>query len=308
MTAFARVPIARDWETDDDFRYFREQYRESIETMFAAVTDLYARHWSDFFHFAIFETDEESWEEAFDRTHVKYMNALGIGRARKILEIGCGRGGFAELLAAKTSGEVLGIDLSRAQLAHARRRRRQNLRFARYDVMQLDELGERFNAVACIDAACYFPDKRLAVEKIAKVIAPGGRLLLVEWCKREGLNALQEELVLRPFMRHWAVPSLETPSNYATYLERSGFDVVEITDLNDQVRRNWDVAYERAIEAVRDLSYGEATRMAWKLKRLGSDGVRIAKEQFPAALYIKAAYDAGFLRYTYVVAERKAEA
>ena len=276
--------------------------------MFAAVSDLYARHWSDFFHFGLFETDEQSSEEAFEHTHSRYMQALRLDRAGKVLEVGCGRGGFAELVAANTNADVLGIDLSRAQLARARERRRPNLRFAHHDVMKVDELGEAFDAVACIDAACYFPDKRLAVEKIANVLAPGGRFLLVDWCKQEGLNLLQEELVLRPFMKFWAVPSLATPSDYATYLERSGLEVLELSDLNDRVRRNWELAYERAIEAVKELSYEEAARTLWKVKRLGSNGRKIVREQFPAALYIKAAYDAGFLRYTYVLAERKADA
>lgn len=291
--------------SEAELRYFRERYRESIETMFAAVSDLYAQHWNEFFHFALFDSDEQSWDDAFERTHAKYMDALRLECATKVLEIACGRGGFAELLAASTGADVLGIDLSRAQLSRARERRGPNLRFAHHDVMKLDKLGERFHAAACIDAACYFPDKRLAVEQIANVLVPGGRLLLIDWCKQEGLNALQEELVLRPFMKFWAVPSLATASEYSRYLERSGFDVLELADLNDRVRPNWELAYERAIEAVRDLTYDEAARLLWKVKRLGASGPRIVKDQFAAALYIKAAYDAGFLRYTYVVAERK---
>ena len=42
----------------------------------------------------------------------------------------------------------------------------------------------------------------------------------------------------------------------------------------------------------------------WKGLPLGAEGVRLPKEQFPAALYIKAGFDAGFLRYTCFLAEK----
>ncbi len=281
------------------------EYRETIEKTFAAVSDLYAQHWNEFFHFALFETEDETWEEAFERTHAKYVEALRLEGATNVLEIACGRGGFSAYLARATSARVLGIDLSPEQLAHAGRHRAPNLRFRQHDVMHVDELGESFDAVVCMDAACYFPDKRRAVEKIAKVVNPGGRFLLVDWCKQDGLNRLQEELVLGPFMKLWAIPSLATARNYETYLERSGFEVVELSDLNDQVRPNWELGYERALSAVRELTYEDVARMIWRVKRLGPEGWRILKDQFPAALYIKAGFDAGFLRYTYIVAERK---
>src|SRR5215204_5387511 len=153
----------------EDFAWFREHHTENMERMFAAVSDLYAEHWSDFFHFAIYEGDpEEDWDVAFERTHRRYAEAPRIGGAAKVLELACGRGGFAEFLAAQTEGDVLGIDISRAQLARAaRRHRRPNLRFRHHDAMRVEDLGGRFDAVAFLDAECYLPDKRAALAGIA---------------------------------------------------------------------------------------------------------------------------------------------
>jgi cyclopropane fatty-acyl-phospholipid synthase-like methyltransferase len=92
--------------TRSDLRYFREHYRESVERMFAAVSDLYAKYWNDFFHFAIFEDDQESWKSAFQKTHKRYLDALQISRAQRVLELGCGRGGFSNILALHTQGTV----------------------------------------------------------------------------------------------------------------------------------------------------------------------------------------------------------
>jgi SAM-dependent methyltransferase len=286
-----------------EFARFRDNYVENMETMFAAVSDLYARYWHDFFHFAIFDGDE-SWEEAIGRTHRRYLNDLRIDRARAALDLACGRGGFANEMAKNTSGSVLGIDLARAQLRHANRYRRRNLRFAHHDVMRVPELGERFAAISFIDAECYLPDKGLAVRRIGEVLEPGGRLLLVAWCRADGLTALQEELVLHPFMRYWGVPGLETPSGYRRHLAAAGLRLLEQEDLNDKVRRNWDLGYERAIAGIRELSLADAAGLLWKRWQTGPDGLQLVKDQFAAALYIKAGFDAGFLRYVVHVAER----
>jgi SAM-dependent methyltransferase len=294
--------------TPEDFRKefegFRANYGDSMERMFAAVSDLYAAYWHDCFHFALFENDDESRETAFRRTHEKYIDAAGVRRAGKILDLGCGRGGFTDLLAANTAGEVLGIDISRSQLAHTARFSRPNLRFRRHDIMKVDALGETFDAVTFVDAECYLPDKESAIGKIARVMNPGGRFLLLAWCKRSGLGGVQEELVLFPFMKYWAIPDLETPEHYRDYLRQSGLRILEMTDLNHLAKRNWEYGYEQALKAVRELSAGDITRYLWKGMTLGAEGIRMIKEQFPAALYIKAGFDAGFLRYVCFLAEK----
>jgi cyclopropane fatty-acyl-phospholipid synthase-like methyltransferase len=290
---------------EDDFTWFREHHADNMERMFAAVGDLYAEHWGEFFHFAIFEDDSEGRDIAFERTHRRYAEALRVHRAARVLELACGRGGFAEFLATHTEGEVLGIDISRAQLSHAARRHRQpNLRFRRHDVMEVERLGERFDAIAFLDAECYLPDKRAAVAAIARAMNPSARLLLVAWCKRDGLGRHQEELVLHPFMRYWGIPGLETPSAYRDHFRCAGLRLLEEIDLNEKVRRNWELGYQRAIEGVRDLTLARVARLLWKGLPLGAAGVQLVKEQFPAALYIKAGFDSGFLCYTYFLAEK----
>lgn len=254
-----------------DFEYFKEKYDESMERMFAAVSDLYAEHWNDFFHFALFKDEDESWESAFSNTHKQYAAALRISDARNVLELACGRGGFTNVLAENTSGDVLGIDISRSQLSHTNRFKRPNLRFKRHDIMKVDELGEMFDAVVLMDADCYLPDKRLAVEKISKVMNSGARFLLLGWCKQDGLNSIQEEIVLHPFMKYWAIPSLETSEHYKKYFKQSDFNIIEITDLNNQVKRNWEFGYEAALKGIKTLSFEDLPRFIWKGMTLGSE-------------------------------------
>ena len=285
---------------------FRDHYAESVERMFAAVGDLYARYWNDFFHFALFERGDETWDEAFEATHRRYMKALRVPEAESIMDLACGRGGFANLLAQNTTGRVLGIDLSRAQLSQCGRFRQPNLRFVHHDIMKVDRLEQTFDAASLLDADCYLPNKGLALERIAAILNPGGRLLILSWCSADGLDAMQRNLVLEPFMRYWAIPGLETPNSYRQHFARTGLRVLDELDLNMQARRNWEFGYEQAVKAIQELSSESAVKLLWTGIRLGPDGVRLLKEQFPAALYIKAAFDAGFLRYRYFLLEKPA--
>ena len=288
---------------DEDFRWFREHHVENMDRMFAAVSDLYADHWHDFFHFALFPPDGEDWRPAFERTHRRFLEALRVPAGGKAVDLACGRGGFADWLAANCDAEVLGVDISAAQLERARRHRRDNLRFARHDVMRIDELGETFDAVSFMDADCYLPDKGAAIAAIGRILKPGGRFLLLAWCKQDGLNGLQEELVLEPFMRFWGVPGLETPDGYRRHLAAAGLKLIDAEDLNDRIKDHLEFGYGQAIAAVQSSSLADAARYLAD-SDVGEVGLSLIKNQFHAALYIKAAFDAGFLRYSWFVAER----
>ncbi len=273
--------------------------------MFAAVSDLYAEYWNDFLHFAIFIQKNQSWDDAFQYTHNKYLKALRIKDAKNILELACGRGGFSNILADSTTGNVLGIDISRSQLSHTKRFKKPNLQFKHHDIMKVDELNDTYDAIAYMDAACYLPDKELAIKKIAKLLRPGGRFLFIDWCKQNGLSSIQEELVLYPFMKYWAIPSLETPENYLKYFRKYGLRLLDYEDLNNKTQPNWEFGYQNGLKAVKELSLKDIPNMVWKGLTLGPESIRLIKEQFPAAIYIKTGFDIGFLRYSYFLLEKE---
>ena len=173
--------------------------------------------------------------------------------------------------------------------------------------MKIDELGETFDAVIFLDAACYLPDKRKALKKIQKVMNPGARLLILDWCKRAGLNFIQEELALHPFMKYWAISGLETSASYEKNFEDLGYHIHEIRDMNDKCKKNWDFSYENGLKGLEELSLKDLPQMLMKGAKAGPAAVRIMKEQFPALLYIKAAFDLGFMRYVYFLVEKQDE-
>jgi cyclopropane fatty-acyl-phospholipid synthase-like methyltransferase len=290
----------------------REHYRENIPFVFDVTAELYYAHWGEFFHLAIFDEgdDTSDFEGAFARTHERYVRAIRSAEAGRILELGSGGGAFSAWMAQRTHGEVVGVDISPAQLARANRRlekgKHPNLRFIDHDVMRIAELdGAPFDAAVYLDAACYLPDKRAALQGITTRLRRGARLLLVDWCRPEQVTALQEEMILEPFYRSWCIPEMETARGYERAFALAGFRLIEVEDLSPRVAPNWERGYQLAIRALAEpLTSKRLLSVAASAIKFGPRAVGLAKEQFNAAVFAKVAADAGLLRYVYFLAER----
>jgi 2-polyprenyl-3-methyl-5-hydroxy-6-metoxy-1,4-benzoquinol methylase len=290
----------------------RQHYRENMLLGFDALGDLYYTYWGEFFHLALFEPGDDPADlaAAYQRTHQRYLEAIDGAAARRILDVACGGGALSAWLADHTSAEVVGVDLSSGQLTHARRwladGRRPNLRFVQHDVMHLDELAEQpFDAALCLDAACYLPDRGAALRGIATRMRSGGRLLLVDWCRVERSTALQQELILEPLCRYWAIADLATATGYRRAFAAAGLRVHRLDDLSDCVVPNWERGYQAALRALAEpVRLGELLRLAAATVKHGAVAVQAAKDQFQVALLARAAADSGLLRYVSVLAER----
>lgn len=297
-----------DTQSTGDAR--RGHYRENIRDVFAATADLFYQRWGEFLHLAIFNEgdDPRDFDAALERTHQRYFNAIHGAEAKRILELASGGGAFSEWMAKHTTGEVIGVDISPAQLEHAQNRLKggelTNLHFLEHDVMRINEMrGESFDAAVCLDAACYLPDKRAALRGIFSRLRPGARFLLVDWCRAEKVTRLQEEMILEPFYRYWCIPEMETVGNYRRAFKAASFRLLELNDLSPRVASNWERGYRIALAA---LAEGDAQQLLTIAASAlnGSRAVRMAKDQFYAAIFAKVAADMGVLKYVLFVGER----
>jgi SAM-dependent methyltransferase len=281
-------------------------------TGFNALAELYYTYWGEFFHLAVFEPGDDPTDAAtaYRQTHERYLQAIGGTAAGRILDVACGGGALSAWLADHTDAQVLGVDLSDSQLAHARRLladgQRPNLRFVQQDVMRLSDLSEPpFDAAICLDAACYLPDRAAALREIATRLRPGGRLLLVDWCRADRMTALQRELIVEPLCRYWAIADLETTAGYRRSFQTAGLRIHRLEDLSDRVLPNWERGYQAALQALSEpIRLGVLLRLAADSVKHGTLAVQAAKDQFQVALLAKAAAESGVLRYISILAER----
>jgi ubiquinone/menaquinone biosynthesis C-methylase UbiE len=105
------------------------------------------------------------------------LRALAEEPVRRVLDLGCGTGQLAHRLAAGRDVAVYGCDFSPGMLAQASRRDGA-VRWVRGDAGRLPFRAGAFDAVVSTEAFHWFPDQPAALREIARVLQPGGRLLL----------------------------------------------------------------------------------------------------------------------------------
>lgn len=108
---------------------------------------------------------------------------LGRVGVRRTLDVGCGRGGTAAWFHRQGFGEVIGVDVDAASIAHAAAHY-PKVRFLKANVAQLSDLGlPAFDLVYSLTAFYAFPNQEEALRQITAVCRPGGQLLLVDYTR-----------------------------------------------------------------------------------------------------------------------------
>jgi len=110
------------------------------------------------------------------------------------LEIGCGKGEFARLLAQR-SDHVIGIDLSGEMLRAARERSQAypNIEYVQADIMTYDLPTAHFDCIASIATLHHLPLEAL-LPRLTAALKPGGVLLVLDLFQGEGLGDLFQNL------------------------------------------------------------------------------------------------------------------
>jgi len=107
---------------------------------------------------------------------------LGDVSGCRVLDVGCGDGEFA-LELAKRGAIVTGIDASAAMIDAAKGRAKQHnadITFQVATAERLPFLAEQFDAVTAITILCFVEDPTPVFREIARVLRPGGRLVIGE--------------------------------------------------------------------------------------------------------------------------------
>jgi SAM-dependent methyltransferase len=116
------------------------------------------------------------------------LAALAIEAGDQVLDVGCGPGNYTRHLArAAGDGLTLGLDASESMVAAAAKRGGgENLAYLRGDACALPFGDESFDAVCSVGVIHMVEDPLGAVAEMARVLAPGGRLVVLASCRRPG--------------------------------------------------------------------------------------------------------------------------
>lgn len=206
------------------------------------------------FHVAYWydENDHTPITEAGERITRKVMDALGLRRDDEVLDVGCGPGGPAVLIARETGARITGISISNYDVSAATKRAEEagladRLTFRHGDYMALDFPDASFDSVIAIESLLSAPDLDHVLREFNRLLRPGGTVALCHCTREAKLSPEELEKFNASNMAH-QLPSLP---EWIDALKRAGFVVEEYTQFGHRVFGQRE-RYFTAIDDVRD--------------------------------------------------------
>jgi ubiquinone/menaquinone biosynthesis C-methylase UbiE len=192
--------------------------------------------------------EEGHWEgvqrkdhrDALERMNAVMAKAAQITAEDTILDAGCGIGGSMAWLAGTFGCRVTGVTLCKQHIPLAERFVRKNdvdhlCQFFCKDFSDTGLDPASFDVVWVLESSCYAVDKRKLIEEAARLLKPGGRLVVADgFLQHVELSEAEQEMLDR-WMLGWAVPNVLSGDQFGRYLEESGFEDISFVEITENI-------------------------------------------------------------------------
>jgi cyclopropane-fatty-acyl-phospholipid synthase len=258
-------PSGRRHSKERDARAVRHHYDVSNEffELFLGETMVYSC--------AIFSRGATTLKEAQEEKLETVARKLELKEGDRVLDVGCGWGGFPLWAATKHGANVVGITLSPPQAEKARQRAEEAGVADRVEIRVMDyrdiaSSGEKFDAIASIGMVEHVGSANIEVyaQTLAQVLEPGGRLL------NHGITRLRHtDGEAGAFSERYVFPDaapLHLSRNLLA-LERAGFVTHHVEDFAPdyaETLRHWANNLDDNLEQATRLA-GEERIRVWRL-------------------------------------------
>jgi tocopherol O-methyltransferase len=205
----------------------------------------YRRIWGDHVHHGYWRTGRESPAEATEAL-VRLVEArLELEPGQAVCDIGCGYGATGADLAARRGVSVLGLTLSAAQEEQARSRHGAGFTCLRRDWLDNRLPDASFDRAYAIESSEHMVDKDRFFTEAARVLRPGGRLVVCAWLEGETARPWEKRHLLEPICSEGRLPSMGSRADYEELASRAGLVPAGYEDISRNVRRTWGVCLRR---------------------------------------------------------------
>jgi MPBQ/MSBQ methyltransferase len=259
---------------------------------------LLERLWGDHIHLGHYGSpparrDFRAAKHDFVHELVRWSGLDRLPAGSRVLDVGCGIGGSARILARDYGFEVLGISISPAQIKRAQELTPPglNCRFSVMDALDLDLPEASVDAVWSVEACPHMPDKQRYADELLRVLRPGGLLAVADWNRRDpsdGPMGRFERWVMRQLLEQWAHPEFASIRSLQAHLQGSAWaGGIEICtdDWSGATLPSW-------IDSI-----VEGLRRPWALLSLGPKAVLQGLRETPTILLMHWAFASGLMQF-----------
>ena len=167
---------------------------------------------------------------------IELVGRMKLAPHSRVLDVGCGLGGSAFVMARDFNLIVEGIDLSKNMLAIANEKLAahglsERVSFKWGDCLELDRPGY-YDAIYSRDVFLHIEDKTRLFTVLNAALRPGSELLFTDYCcgEKPWSDAFSDYVDDRGYILH-------TLPDYAELISKAGFERVEYRDITDRFIR-----------------------------------------------------------------------
>src|ERR1700710_41891 len=215
-------------------------------------------------------------------------DALEILPDERVLDVACGSGNGAIAAARRAWGNTVGSDFVPALLERGRERaaaERLEIEFVEADAQDLPFEDASFDVAMSIYGAMFAPDQQKAADELLRVVKPGGRIGMGNWCPDGAVGTMFQTIA-----KHAPPPpGVPSPLLWGTEEHVRGLFGDGVSDLRAErrVSRQPFRSADHYIEFFR--AYFGPTQMAYE--RVGPEGEQALTDDLRA--FLEAANTAG---------------
>jgi tocopherol O-methyltransferase len=270
----------------------------------AAVADhyddldgFYRDIWGEHVHHGLWRSGRETSAVAVRQLVEHLAGRIGLRPGDSVVDVGCGYGATARLLAREYGAAVTGLTLSAAQHAHAAAAEpgAANPTYLLCDWLENDLPAAAFDRGIAIESTEHMGDKARAFAELFRVVRAGGTVGVCAWIARERARRWEVRHLLEPICREGRLAGIGTESDYRELLAGAGFADVRSEDLTRAVRRSWGHGAVRL---------GRKLLRESRYRRYLFDARSRNRIFLASVLRIWAAYRLGSMRYLLFTAKR----
>lgn len=176
---------------------------------------------------------------------------------KNVVDVGCGIGGSSRYIAKKYGANCVGITLSpvqaqRANALAASQGLSDKASFQVGDALEQPFPDNQFDLVWSMESGEHMPNKQKFVSELARVAAPGGRIIIVTWCHRN-LKPSEESLEkwekdhLKKICDAYYLPDWCSSDDYVSLLNSLSLEDIKTADWTEYVAPFWPAVIRSAL-------------------------------------------------------------
>ena len=171
---------------------------------------------------------DRRWPRYVADTTRETLARVGPGVPSALLDIACGTGTLLEEIAKRlpeAGGRIAGVDLSTGMLGKARRKLPRQAIVVAADATRLPFRAAAFEVAVSVSALHHWRDPGMVLREARRVLRPGGRLVITDWCGDRWVERIRAALHRRHDHAHLRV---YRSSELAALMTDAGFREVHV--------------------------------------------------------------------------------